>query len=142
MTAPISWSIDFHELVETQRALAKMEIEAIPYVASALYGVAEEIMTASKDIVPVDTGNLKSTGHVQPPVIRGRAVEVTLGYGGTSAKGGEVGYAWYVHENEDAHHEPPTKAKFLEEPINEHMRDLDVALARALDELAKVRLGK
>lgn len=31
--------------------------------------------------------------------------------------GGEVYYAWYVHEDEEAAHRPPTSAKYIEIPL-------------------------
>jgi len=65
--------------------------------AKALYEEAEMIMTDSKEnYVPVQTGNLKSSGHVQLPVISGSQVSVTMGYGGPAAK-----YALAVHEGLD-----------------------------------------
>jgi hypothetical protein len=78
-------------------------------------------------LVPVDTGNLRATGHVQPPVIAGRGVSVELGYGGTAGPNmrlpaperletGQVGYAVHVHENLTAHH-TVGQAKYLETPL-------------------------
>ena len=139
--AAIVWSIEFADLPRAQKAMLNMERLTPATVVAALYGIAEEIMTESKEIVPVDTGNLKSTGHVQRPELHGRVAEVTLGYGGTAANGEEVGYAWWVHETLEAHHKEPSKAKYLEDPINEHMNDIDGRLARALDDLARLQLG-
>jgi hypothetical protein len=55
---------------------------------------AEKIMADSKDLVPVDTGTLRSSGVVLPAAITGTTVSVTLGYGGAAAP-----YARMVHEN-------------------------------------------
>ena len=56
---------------------------------------AEEIMRISKEqYVPVDTGNLRASGHVQPFTINGDKVSVVFGFGGPSAE-----YALAVHEN-------------------------------------------
>lgn len=63
-------------------------------VGKAMYQFAEEVMGDSKGTyVPVDTGALMNTGHVDPPVISGTSVTVELGYGDES-----VGYALIVHE--------------------------------------------
>jgi hypothetical protein len=79
----------------------------------ALFKEGNEIMKESKEIVPIDKGVLKASGHVQTPVIAGKDVSVTLGYGGAAAP-----YAIFVHERMNVRHKPPTRAKFLEEPLN------------------------
>lgn len=87
-----------------------------------LYIFAEEVMSASKEIVPVDTGALMNTGHVQLPVIEGERATVTLGYGDES-----VGYALIVHENMDPRvhwHRPGSGPKYLESPLHERQDSL------------------
>ena len=79
-------------------------------------------MGESKRIVPVAFGVLRASGHVQLPVIVGRRVTVTLGYGGAAAP-----YAVFVHERQ-ARHTPPTQWKYLEKPFNEAL----VGMARRL----------
>ena len=81
-------------------------------LARILYQEAEGIMTQSKMAhVPVDTGALRSTGHVQKPEISSKGqVRVRLGYGGPSAR-----YAIYVHENLKARH-VVGGSKYLEKP--------------------------
>ena len=51
-------------------------------------------MRKAKLITPVDTGALRASGHVRPPVISPNNVSVELGYGGPAAP-----YAALVHEN-------------------------------------------
>lgn len=64
-------------------------------VAQTLYREAERIMALAKsEYVPVVTGALRSSGHVQKPKFLGSTVTVTLGFGGASAS-----YALEVHEN-------------------------------------------
>jgi hypothetical protein len=73
-------------------------------LAASVYREGELIMGRSKDeFVNVDTGALKSTGHVEEPTTSGGVVNVEMGYGGPSgvltADGQDyVGYALYVHE--------------------------------------------
>ena len=74
-------------------------------VKTELYQFSEEVMTESKQRVPVLTGTLMSTGHVGrrsapgegvaegPPYEEGESICIDLGYGGPAAK-----YALYVHE--------------------------------------------
>ena len=80
-------------------------------VASGLSLEAEIIMAKSKDLVPVDTGALRSSGHVRKPRTVGDYLVVELGYGGVA-----VGYAIPVHERLDVHH-PVGQAKYLEIPF-------------------------
>jgi len=82
-------------------------------MAAALLQEAEAIMAKSKPLVPVDVGNLKSSGHVQLPSIVGLSASVTFGYGGPAVK-----YAWHVHENLLARH-TVGQAKYLEQPLLE-----------------------
>jgi hypothetical protein len=91
-------------------------------VAAEMYQFSEEVMAASKEVVPVDTGALMATGHVELPVEDGDVVTVTLGYGDTA-----VGYALYVHEDMS----PTTKwtrpgsgPKYLEGPLKERQDSL------------------
>lgn len=64
-------------------------------VAKAIYGEATEIMSDSKNnYCPVDSSDLKNSGHVELPEIKGNNIIVKLGYGGAAAP-----YALVVHEN-------------------------------------------
>ena len=77
----------------------------------ALLEEAEATMTASKGEVPVDKGVLRSTGHVAPPVVRGRAITVQAAYGGPAAP-----YAARQH-NELGYRHTVGKAMFLRDPF-------------------------
>ena len=95
-------------------------------LARALFLEGEQIMGKSKRLVPVDTGALRASGHVQLPVIRGKRVSVVLGYGGAAAP-----YAVFVHEKQ-ARHNPPTQWKYLEQPLNEAIPGMAGRLARRM----------
>ena len=110
-----------------QAVLAALGPEAVRAAAAALYREAEAIMTASKEIVPVDQGILKGTGHVELPEVRGGAVEVVMGYGGPAAP-----YAIYVHEDVMLRHKPGQQAKYLEQPALEAAEGMEGRLADAL----------
>lgn len=70
-------------------------------------------MTVSKEVyVPVDTSNLRQSGQVLLPEIKGSAVMVEMGYGGFAAD-----YSLYVHEDLEAHHPRGGSAKYLEIPL-------------------------
>lgn len=74
--------------------LDKIRMDVITACASGLYMAGEYIMAQSKDLAPVDTGNLRASGFVELPDVSGAVVNVKLGYGGFSAA-----YALMVHEN-------------------------------------------
>ena len=141
---------------ELQIALARLRGPLVAQsMANALYRQAERIMTASKRQVPVDTGNLRETGHVEPPKhpLNEHDIAVTLAYGGTAgasvtkhrtegkgpdkkrvtyySEGGKVGYAVYVHEDLTVRHRVGN-AKYLERPLVEASGDLESRLAKDL----------
>jgi len=109
--------------LDTLRARIAAAVPVAEQEATAeLYAFAEEVMTASKEVVPVDTGALMNTGHVQAPVRDGDTMMVTLGYGDEA-----VGYAIYVHENLDPNvhwTRPGSGPKYLENPLKERQDSL------------------
>ena len=109
-----------------QRELKRRAREAPKALAGALFLEAERIMGKSKRLVPVDTGALRASGHVQTPVIVGKKVSVTLGYGGAA-----VPYAVIVHER-PARHNAPTQFKYLEMPLNEAIPGMAGRIVRRL----------
>jgi len=113
--------------VGLQAVLAALGEGVIQAAAAALYREAEAIMTASKEIVPVDLGILHGTGHVELPETHAGVVEVTLGYGGPAAP-----YAIVVHEDLTARHKPGQQAKYLEQPALEASQGMEGRLADAL----------
>ena len=78
----------------------------------SLYRSGEEIMTESKETYcPIDTGNLKGTGHVEKPKVTGDDVVMIMGYGGPA-----VDYAVVVHET-DKNYKNGKQWKYLETPL-------------------------
>ncbi len=128
--AAVRAQIDGYDKVT--RAASLFGKRAVAELGAALYRQAEQIMTAAKLETPVDTGNLRASGHVQAPIREGQQVSVAEGFGGVAAP-----YAVIVHENLEAHH-PVGKAKFLEDPyraklgtiVNDLAADLEATLLR------------
>jgi hypothetical protein len=92
-------------------------------VSAALGEEGEKTMTESKQECPVDTGELRASGHVDGPHDEGGVITLELNYGGAAAP-----YAIYVHERMDVHH-PVGKAKFLEDPAMRMSERLPAAIA-------------
>ncbi len=98
------------EVSATIAALVEQDVQA---GKMALREEAEVIMTTSKQTVPVDTGALRESGHVDMTDDGAR-----LAYGDSA-----VDYAIVVHEDLDAHHTSGT-AKYLERPVLEALPHL------------------
>jgi hypothetical protein len=87
------------------------------------------IFAESQRLVPVDTGALHDSGYLNTGWEGNRAV-AEIGY----APGGIPDYAVKVHEDLEARHKPPTKAKFLQDAID---TELDGVQERILEYLRK-----
>ena len=137
-------------------------------VAAAIDAFAEIIMAESLEQCPIDTGTLRRSARVASttPIaapkggffIRnakgqfagkanfgGNEITTILGYG----FGSEINpktrqpasdYAVPVHEIIEAYHEPPTKAKFLEDPIYEHASMMEPFLVGAMKDIGGDRI--
>ena len=107
---PMKFNFDPKKLGEIAKRLEQLKNDdaLLKSAGNVLFREATKIMNASKPLVPVDTGFLRQSGHVQPPQIVGNRVTVTLGYAAE--------YAIYVHENLNARHKVGI-AKFLEVPF-------------------------
>lgn len=92
---------------------------AVPAVEGAALDVLLDIFEESQQQVPVRYGVLKGSGHVIVPQGGPNGFEAGIAYGGAASS-----YAFFVHERLDLHHNPPTKAKFLEDPWNEKIGEL------------------
>lgn len=91
-------------------------------VMAGMYQAGIDIMYVSEQEVPVDTATLKASGRVMEPVRLGDDVECVIGYGYGDELNPKTGqpasaYAVPVHERMDQRHAPPSKAKFLEDPV-------------------------
>lgn len=108
------------------KAAAAFGRKAAKEMGGALFREGEAIMLESKQECPVDTGALRSSGHVQRPTREAGEIVVNLGYGGPA-----ISYALPQHENLEYRH-PSGKAKFLEDPFRRHLRGMDDRLAADL----------
>lgn len=86
----------------------------------------EPVFEESQYLVPVDTGELKASGFLEADR-RG----AQIGY----AKRGDPFYAVFVHEQLENYHEPPTQAKFLQQPLEEQMDEIPGRIAAGVQML-------
>lgn len=124
-------AIDIKGRAEMERAIRTLGENGPKAMALALENEAERIMNQAKDIVPVDTTALETSGIVDLPMISGSDVTVKMGFGGAASA-----YAEVQHEELSYYHKPPTQAKYLEQPLQEAAEDMGFRLAKELwDEL-------
>lgn len=67
---------------------------------------AERVIGKAKQIVPYKRGVLSDSDVAEPAKFSGGDITAVVGF--------NTDYAAAVHERLDLHHEPPTRAKFLE----------------------------
>ena len=99
----------------------------------ALFREGEELMTESKPLTPLLTGNLRNSGTVTLPTQTRRQIIVQVGYGGPAGAGNQegtnkkdVGYALVQHEKHQ------TRSKFLERPFDKRSKGLARRIAQDL----------
>lgn len=100
-------------LANLMRAYARRYPEETGHAA---YLALERTRTKAVDQTPHVTGHLRDSIHITEPEISPGRIKLTIGAGGPEAP-----YAAAVHERMDAYHEPPTKAKFIEDPLKEDL---------------------
>lgn len=109
---------------QVKRFLARVAKKAPDAAGQGLVIIAEEIMATSKRVfVPVRKGILRSSGHVQPVVRRGKDISVDLVYGGAASA-----YAVVQHENMSYVHKIG-EAKYLSKPLNQAVPGIPRKLA-------------
>ena len=130
------------------RALRQLEGFEEAFLDGAADGQLESawaVYDLSQVYVPVDTGLLKASGTVQEfstQAVLGRkrpaggryaprsntfGVQVVYGGGPETAQ-----YAAIVHEDLEAHHAPPTSAKYLEKAVHELEADMATQAAEGI----------
>ena len=107
----------FIRFLTTTSNLVERDVEAV------LFQQGESIMAAAKRDTPVETGRLRSSGHVKPPKTGRGLVEIVMAFG--------TDYAVFVHEIREARHNVG-KAKFLEANVNAAARGMGQSLVAAL----------
>lgn len=95
-------------------ALKQVSPRATTFLRNEMMESAYDAFDESQTQVPVRYGILKGSGSVE--IVSDDPIEIVIGYGGSAA-----GYAYWVHENLEARHKPPTKAKYLEDPVTAAM---------------------
>jgi hypothetical protein len=113
--------------------LAKASDDLKEGLAASLYAEGQAIIAESVKQVPVDTGRLRQSHYAAPPKDSPRGPSVQIGYG--------TDYAVAVHERTEVSHSEPTKAKYLEGPVNAAKRGYASRIARRAWRFFKQGIG-
>lgn len=131
--------IEIKGLDKLNRLVAAAGDNAIQALAEGLYWEATMAFNESQTLVPVDTGILRASGHMNPVDKTENSVEVTISYGGPASS-----YALFVHERiyapsgKKVYHAPPTRAKYLETPAKRRVK----GMAQRLGVYLQRRIGQ
>lgn len=106
-------SVEVTGLDTVMQNLARLATLPLTRVGDALYEEGNRIMGESVQLVPVDTGLLRSTAHVARPETAGSRVEVELRYGGH----GTAPYAAQVHNDSTMNHPHGGQAFYLQAAV-------------------------
>lgn len=123
-------SIELKGLDKLQKIVDQAGDKALQAITQGLYQEATMAFNESQTLVPVDTGILKSSGHVTSPKVDENSVEITIAYGGPASS-----YAFFVHERvfapsgKKVYHKRPTRAKYLEVPVKRRSKGMSTRLA-------------
>lgn len=133
------------QIVLTGHTVAARQIQAATLAgpmagARALYDEMVKVIDAARtDFVPVETGALRDSAFIEPPVMTERGATFRFGFGGPNAP-----YAVIQHEDLTYRHKVG-QAKYLELPLKARLGGMAMVLAMRINDgvrQAIQRLGK
>ena len=133
MASDITFNINISGLSETIAGITRMKDDVIPVLSKTLNKEHEKIMTEAKMRTPVDTGALRASGVVMPPVVYAGIIKSVGQFGGVS-----VDYALKVHEDLAVIHNVG-RSKYYESASLDGRDRLENAVEEALNELIESR---
>jgi phosphoribosylcarboxyaminoimidazole (NCAIR) mutase len=101
-------------------------------VGQVILEEANMIFAKAMILTPIDTGALRGSGGVSAPMNMPQGIGVDIFFGGPAAP-----YAMYVHEILGNYHNPPTQAKYLEQPFMERLPEIQQNMARRIIDLIR-----
>ena len=97
-------------------------------IKDALDEWAEKVLRESKELVPVQTGNLQKSGEVVKSTPVGNEIpKVEIIY--------KADYALTIHEDLTLNHPNGGQAKYLEQPMTDHQYELVETIKKRIVEL-------
>ena len=128
--------------------------ELLLAVEQGLFEIGSTIEGDAKELVPVDTGNLRDSGftitsslenlgptaepsgEARASVDDGGTVNAVVGFGGPSAE-----YALVQHERTDYHHRVG-QAKYLETAVNQRVEEIPTVLAQRMQAMIEGKFAE
>jgi hypothetical protein len=101
-------------------------------VGQVILEEANMIFAKAMVLTPIDTGALRGSGGVSAPMNLPQGIGVDIFFGGPAAP-----YAIYVHEILGNYHNPPTQAKYLEQPFMERLPEIQQNMVRRIIDLMR-----
>lgn len=133
MAVSFSSSVNGNPYQQMQQIAARIN-QIFAEAADACPEAMLEALRPTKELAdmycPTDTGDMLASGYLEITDADGDNPTVEIGYG----RGGEPYYTPIVHEDMNAKHKPPTRAKWLEVAMVE---DLDNMLKRIADAIGE-----
>jgi hypothetical protein len=105
-------SIALTGVAEVAQKLAQLIPAPLAPLGEALRTEGNQIIRVANTLVPVDTGLLRSTGHVEEPIQAGPVVSVSMGYGQ-----GIAPYAAIIEWDVTLNHPHGGQAHFLQNAL-------------------------
>ena len=129
-------TVDKQGFKKLEQTLRNLESQSERVGVEIVHAILHDVLHDSLQQVPSETGALASTATVWGPKVIDGQVVGRVGYDGEKAVNPRTGqpvsdYVVPVHERLDLHH-PTGKAKFLEEPWNRHIKDLETKIGQKL----------
>lgn len=121
-------SLELQGLEQVTQNLQRLVQAPIPPLHAALRTEGNQIIRVANELVPVDTGLLRSTGAVETPVQEGSTASVTMRYGGH----GLAPYAARIEFDVSLNHPHGGQAHFLQGSMHAATAGLMQRLATAL----------
>lgn len=109
----------FRGIREAIEGFQHMRDHAVDAAAEGVKKHTLNVFAETQARVPRESGRLAGTGRVEEKPTEGTKATNTIWYGEPGEGPGIVDYAAAVHEILDAKHEPPTSAKYVEQPLIE-----------------------
>lgn len=127
-----TYSFEIEGAQELRQMLSQSSEQAGQIVGQVILEEANTIFAKSLILTPVDTGALRGSGGVSAPQHTPQGIGVDIFFGGPAAP-----YALYVHEIRGNRHNPPTQAKYLEQPFMERLPNIQQNMARRIIDLLR-----
>jgi hypothetical protein len=132
MTINIVTGQDVKDQKDLERAIDDYITHYFDEVRKALYQWGRETMNISRKQCPINTGRLRASRRVSiPRKDTSGSFFIDLSY--------NTDYAVRVHENLEAYHKPPTKAKYLEDPVRERLPHLQENIIKRINRWHEVK---